>query len=102
MTRGGAPTQHEALRELVDGLNQATERRERARRGTRAFRDAEEIERRYREILLDDELFGRFLSGDPTLEADLPLDLDPNGRRGAPPRATSRLDRGRPRRPLAP
>ena len=96
MAHSGELAQHQALRELVAGLNHATERRERARRGTRAFRDAETVQRRYREILLDDELFERYLSGDPALEAALPPVPDGDRRPAAQPRATSPLGRARP------
>jgi len=100
--RGGSLAQHEALRELVAGLNYATERRERARRGTPDFRNAEAVQRRYREILLDDDLFERFLSGDPALEKGLPLRPNAHGRRDARQHAMSPRDPGRLPRRVAP
>ena len=68
MARIPRRSQRDALRQLVTRLNTATERREDARRGTREFREAERAERRYQRILLDDDLFERFIEGEGNLD----------------------------------
>jgi hypothetical protein len=65
------------MRELVARLNRATARREDSEDGTREFREAEGARKRYRQILLDDQLFERFLEGDPT------VDPERNGKSGS-------------------
>ena len=90
------------LRDLVARLNRATERRESTRRGTAAFRTADAVQRRYREILLDDDLFERFLSGDPLLDLDRPPRNAGPALQGAQHRATRRSGPLRARRVAAP
>ncbi len=64
-TRGGdGASEREAIRDLVSRLSNATNRRERSKGGTREFREADEARLRYRHILLDDELFERFIGTD--------------------------------------
>jgi hypothetical protein len=60
----GRASEPEAIRDLVSRLTNATNRRERSQRGTREFREADEARLRYRHILLDDELFERFIASD--------------------------------------
>ncbi len=84
MARGAARSQHDALRQLVTRLNRATERRERSRGGTREFREARDTERRYQRILLDDELFERFIEGEWS------VDPEGNGRTRPRPRHENR------------
>ena len=79
---GARRSQRDALRQLVTRLNSATERREGSRRGTREFQEATESERRYQRILLDDELFERFIEGDAS--------LDPQGNGRTRPRSNGR------------
>jgi hypothetical protein len=70
-TRGrGRASEREAIRDLVSRLTNATNRRERSMGGTREFREADEARLRYRHILLDDELFERFIGtdGEPATE----------------------------------
>ena len=57
----GRASEREAIRDLVSRLTSATNRRERFKVGTREFREADEARLRYRHILLDDELFERFI-----------------------------------------
>jgi hypothetical protein len=68
--RGGA-SEPEAIRDLVSRLTNATNRRERSKGGTREFREADEARLRYRHILLDDDLFERFIGaeGPPAKES---------------------------------
>lgn len=70
-TRGrGRASEREAIRDLVSRLTNATNRRERSKGGTREFREADEARLRYRRILLDDELFERFIGTDGGPAAD--------------------------------
>lgn len=62
--RGRKESEREALHRLVTRLNAASRRRETAARGTGEYREADEVARRYRRILLDDDLFARFVKGD--------------------------------------
>lgn len=82
-------SQRDALRQLVTGLNDATEQRKRYKRGTRRFFEAGEAQRRYRRILLDDELFGRFIEGHSSIEGDSSIDPEGNGRTRARPERNS-------------
>ena len=86
MARIPRRSQRDALRQLVTRLNTATERREDARRGTREFREAERAERRYQRILLDDDLFERFIEGEGN--------LDPQGNGRQLPRETKPVAQG--------
>ena len=71
MDRGrGRASEREAIRDLVSRLTNATDRRERSKRGTREFREADQARLRYRHILLDDELFERFIHADGQPEPD--------------------------------
>jgi hypothetical protein len=60
----GRASEREAIRDLVSRLTNATNRRERSKGGTPEFREADEARLRYRHILLDDELFERFIGSD--------------------------------------
>jgi hypothetical protein len=65
VSRGrGRASAREAIRELVSRLTNATNRRERSKGGTPEFREADAARLHYRHILLDDELFERFISAD--------------------------------------
>ena len=66
----GRASEREAIRDLVSRLTSATSRRERSSRGTPEFREADEARLRYRHILLDDELFERFIRADGQPEPD--------------------------------
>jgi len=78
-------SERDALRTLVAHLNNATERREGSRRGTREFREAERAERRYQRILLDDDSFERFIDGEESLDPE-DNGRDPSSREGEAPR----------------
>jgi hypothetical protein len=72
VTRGrGRASAREAIRDLVSRLTNATNQREGSKGGTREFREADEARLRYRHILLDDELFERFIGseGPPATES---------------------------------
>jgi hypothetical protein len=60
----GRASEREAIRDLVSRLTNATNRRDRSEVGTPEFREAGEARLRYRHILLDDELFERFIASD--------------------------------------
>jgi hypothetical protein len=65
VSRGrGRASEREAIRDLVSRLTNATDRRERSKGGTPEFRDADAARLHYRHILLDDELFERFIRAD--------------------------------------
>jgi hypothetical protein len=70
----GRASERDAIRDLVSRLTNATNRRERSKGGTREFREADEARLRYRHILLDDELFERFIRSDGRPEPDGALD----------------------------
>lgn len=90
----GRLSQPEAIRDLVSRLNSATNRRERSTGGTREFREADEARLRYRHILLDDELFERFIGADgaATTEGG-PAREDTTGQEGTPRRPGEASDR---------
>jgi hypothetical protein len=83
----GRASAREAIRDLVSRLSNATNRRERSTGGTREFREADEARLRYRHILLDDELFERFIGTD-----------GPPGKQGAQAPEGTRSGGGAPRR----
>jgi hypothetical protein len=94
VSRGrGRLSQPEAIRDLVSRLSNATSRRERSRSGTREFREAEDALLRYRHILLDDELFERFIGVDDAIATD-----GAPGRDGGLARAGMRSRGGAPQR----
>jgi hypothetical protein len=65
VSRGrGRASERDAIRDLVSRLTNATNRRERSEGGTPEFREADAARLRYRHILLDDELFERFIRAD--------------------------------------
>lgn len=77
----GRASEREAIHDLVSRLSNATNQRERSKGGTREFREADEARLRYRHILLDDELFERFIGTD-----DEPATARSQGRQSAPRR----------------
>jgi hypothetical protein len=96
----GRASEREAIRDLVSRLTNATNRRERSKGGTREFREADEARLRYRHILLDDELFERFIGTDREPSAggaQAPEVQDPEGthdRDGAPQRRREPRNQG--------
>lgn len=97
---GGRASEREAIRELVSRLTNATNRRERSTGGTREFREADEALLRYRHILLDDELFERFIGADRMAAPEAgPVGEGARGRGDAPRRRAPPGRRGSTKRP---
>lgn len=90
----GRASEREAIRDLVSRLSNATNRRERSKGGTREFREADEARLRYRHILLDDELFERFIGTDsPPAKEGAQTREATQGRGGAPERRREPTER---------
>jgi hypothetical protein len=98
VARGRGPaSEREAIRDLGSRLTNATNRRERSKGGTREFREADEARLRYRHILLDDELFERFIGTDGPPASESAQARGDQGLGGSPqhPRESAKRRQGR-------